>query len=891
MKWYDAVRARLRLLFARQAAESRMNQEFRLHLELEAEHLMHVKGLPPDEARRQAMMAFGGVETHKEAVRDGRGLAWFDRFSLDVKLAVRLLVRYPLLTLVAVAGMAFGIAAGVCGFEIRTQIVSPSIPLDEGSRIVGVRNWDGERVHVVGSDESDFIAWREQLTLVTDLSAARAFQRNLITDDGRSEAVAAAAMSASAFRVARVPPLLGRTLVEADEHPGGPSVIVIGHDIWRERFAGDPDVVGRTVRLGNEQTTVVGVMPEGFTFPVNHDAWVPLRINAAAAAGSPALLVFGRLSRQASPEQARAELDAAGLRIAAGSRGSREHVRPELVPFVRLFFDSEDVRIGLNLGNVFLVTLMLLVAANVALLMFARATSRESEIAVRSALGAGRGRIVAQLFIEGLALAALAAGVGLAVARFALRTGQATMELNSGQPLPFWRSDSLTPTTVIYALALTILGATIIGVFPALKITRSGGQARLRQSTAGGGGFRFGGVWTVVIALQIATTLMFPAAAFFFHRWVVAGQTRDVGFPADAYLSARLDFDRESIAGAPFDATEQAFNARVRRLYSELVRRVVAEPQVAGVTFADRLPGTGHPDWQIDLDDEARAAGRDVLSAAVAPNFFEVLGAPVLAGRGFTPADLESGRGVVIVNQSFVTEILGGRNPVGRRIRLRPAEDSPIPETWREIVGVVRDLGMIGNDSRQAGVYQPISPEQASALRLAIRVRGAPQAFAARLQTVASEVEPTLQIHELMPLDAVGAEGWVESQYMSRVLAVLSAIALLLSLTTIYSVLAFTVARRTREIGIRVTLGADRRRVLGTILRRPVAQVSLGIALGMVLVALIFAGLNESAPTATEAALIVVYSMLMMGVCLLAGVVPTRRALAVEPADVLRIDA
>jgi putative ABC transport system permease protein len=445
---------------------------------------------------------------------------------------------------------------------------------------------------------------------------------------------------------------------------------------------------------------------------------------------------------------------------------------------------------------------------------------------------------------------------------------------------------------VIYAIVLTILSATIIGVFPALKITRGGGQARLRQSTAGGGGFRFGGVWTVVIALQIATTLMFPAAAFFFHRWVVAGQTRDVGFPADAYLSARLDFDRESIAGVPLDATEQAFNARVRRLYSELERRVVAEPQVAGVTFADRLPGTGHPDWRIDLDDEAKAAGRgrDVLSAAVAPNFFEVLGAPVLAGRGFTPADLESS-GVVIVNQSFVTEILGGQNPVGRRIRRQPAEGSSIPEVWLEIVGVVRDLGMIGNDSGRAGVYQPISPERASALRLAIRVRGAPQSFAARFQTIAGEVEPTLQIHELMPLDAVGAGGWVESQYMSRVLAVLSAIALLLSLSTIYSVLAFTVARRTREIGIRVTLGADRRRVLGTILRRPVAQVSLGIALGMVLVALTFTGLNESAPTATEAALIVVYSMLMMGVCLLAGVVPTRRALAVEPAEVLRVDA
>ena len=897
MKWRDAARARLRLLFARTAAESRMNREFRHHLELEAEQLVRTKGLSPDEARRQALIAFGGVEKHKEALRDGRGLGWLDRFSLDIKLAARLLVRYPMLTLVATVSMAFGIAIGVGSFEIRTQVVAPSIPLDEGSRIVGLRTWDPSRVRPVPPAPDDFTRWREALTLVGEVSAATIFQRNLLTNDGRSEAVDVAAMTASAFRVARVQPFLGRTLVAADERPGATPVMVIGHGIWRERFAGDSSVLGRTVRLGAEQTTIVGVMPEGFKFPAAHNAWVPLRIDRAASgpAQGPALLVFGRLAEQASAQQAQAELNAIGLHTAVELFGTREHLRPEVVPFARLFFDSGDIRTALNLWNAFVVMLLVLVSGNVALLMFARGASRESEITVRSALGAGRARIVVQLFIEALVLAALAAGIGLAAARVGLRLLRATVEADlERQRLPFWVVDSLTPATVIYAIVLTVLCATIIGVLPALRITGRSVQARLRESAAGGGGVRFSGLWTAVIAAQVATTLMFPAAAFVFHRAVVRGQTRDVGFPADRYLSARLDLDRERAPGVPLDATDEAFRSRLRRTYAELEQRLTAEPEVVGLTFADRLPGTLHPRYRIDLDDQTSTAsvpGHEVVSASVAVNFFSVLGAPVLSGRDFTSADLNSSVGVAIVNQQFVNQVLNGQNPIGRRLRRRPSDTSSAPGPWLQIVGVVRDLGMLGaNVGPAAGIYHPVSPDSASPLRLAIRSRVSPTSFATRLRTVASEAEPTLQIRELMPLDAAGASLWNDSQYVSWLFTVMGGIAMLLSLTAIYSVMAFTVARKTREIGIRVTLGADRRRVMSVILRRPVTQVGLGVLVGAFIVAVMYPGLSEAALTAREVAVIVAYSMLMMGVCLLACVVPARRALRVEAADVLRVD-
>jgi putative ABC transport system permease protein len=892
MKWLDAARARLRLLVARRAAESRMHQEFRLHIELETEKLMREHGLAFDEARRLALVAFGGVEKHKEALRDDRGLVWLGGFSLDLRLAIRMLARYPWLTLVGCAAMAFGIAAAVGAFEIRTQMVDPSLPLDEGSRIVGFRNWDTSRNRSVPATSYDFAAWRDTLTSIEDLSAASLFPRNLITDDGQSEAVQVAAMTASAFRMARVPPLLGRTLVEADEHPGAPPVIVIGHDIWTRRFSGDPGIVGRTVRLGSERRTVAGVMPEGFAFPATHHIWIPLRGHAGSAPGEgPGLVVFGRLARDTTKAQAQAELLTIGQRTAVDEPKTHEHLRPQLVPYVRLFFDSFDVQVGLAIANVFVVMLLVLVSANVALLMFARAASRESEIAVRSALGASRARIVAQLFVEGLVLAGLAVIVGLVAARFGLQTLVGALEAE-GRSLPFWRSDSLTATTVIYAGALTILSAALISVIPALKVTSRGLQARLRQSTAGGGGFRFGGVWTLVIAAQVAATLAFPAAAFFFHRVVVAGQTGDIGFSTARYLSARLEIDRGRGPGVPMDTTEQAFGSRLGRIYTELERRVASEPQVAGLTFADQLPGTSHPRWWIEVEGVSApptsAWGHPVSSALVSPNFFDVLGAPILAGRAFAAADLEPVPAAVIVNQSFVSQVLVGQNPVGRRIRRVRVADRPTePGPWLEIVGVVRDLGM---GAARVGLYQPIAPDAAPVLRIAIGVRGTPESFAARFRAIAREVEPTLQIHDLMPLDDARASGWIESRYLSRVLALLSAIALLLSLTAIYSVMSFTVSRRTQEIGLRAALGANRRRVIGTIIRRPLAQVGLGNVVGAILVALAFVGLFETTPTRVETAAIAAYAVLMMGVCLLACVVPARRALRIEPASALRVE-
>ena len=800
------------------------------------------------------------------------------RFFLDLKLALRMLVKYPLLTIVGSLGIAFGLAAGVGGFELRSRFLNPTLPLAEGDRIVGVRNWDTRADRPGALGDADFRTWLEQLQRIDNLGAVALTERN-ITVDGTVEPTSIAQITAAGFRVARVSPLLGRTLVEGDEAEGAPLVIVIGHSLWQRRFLSDPNVVGRTVRLGIDRATIVGVMPEGFGFPIAHQVWTPLKPGQ-----SDPLLVFGRLAPGVTFNEAQAELTTVGRRSAADAPDTHAFLRPEVIPYAHLIFDpgNFDVALGLTLANIFLITLVILVSANVALLMFARAASREREIAVRYALGAGRSRIVIQLFAEGLALSGISVILGLIVVRSALGSLLRLIEADSGRPLPFWMTDSLTPSTVAYGIGLSILVAVIIGVFPALKITKGGLDSRLRSFSAGGGGYRFGGVWTVAIVTQVAVTVMFPAAAFFFHRWVVAGQTRDVGFAAHEYLSARLTMD----SGMP---------ERTAVIVDELRRQLSAEPGVTAVTIADRLPGMLHAGarFEVEGDEAPPTYGYNVRTASIDADFFSALHAPVLAGRDFALSDLAAGRetrgrAVAIVNTSFVSQVLRGRSPVGRRVRQVAQDVEHPPGPWIEIVGLVRDLGISGTDG--VGLYRPLALD-ATTMHVAVHVSGAPEAFGNRLRMVADRVEPTLRVYDLMPLDRVGADQALESQYLSRVLAVLSGVALLLSLMAIYAVMAFTVVQRTREIGTRVALGANRWRVIAAIARRPLGQIGLGIGVGGAFVPLMSGSLFESTPTPIESILMAAYAMVMLAVCLSACVVPIRRALGLQPSQVLRADA
>lgn len=808
---------------------------------------------------------------------------------LDVKLAGRMLVKHPGLTVVGGLAMAFGIWTGALTFDVAREMVAPGLPLEEGDRVVGIQYIDLEAGRPVTPSLEDFATWREEVRSVVDLGAFRTVSRNLIVDGMAGAPVEVAEMSAAGFRVARVPPLHGRTLVGADEDAGAPQVLVLGFDVWQSRFAGDPDIAGTTVGIGGTKTTVVGVMPEGFAFPVAHQAWVPLRSASAdlPRGGGPPVAVFGRLAPGVDLEGARSELEVVSSRRAAAFPEAFGLLRAGVLPYARSVVPLPEIGAeGLAAVNAFMIMLFVLICGNVALLMFARGATREREIAVRSALGASRARILGQLFVEALVLVGLAAIVGFSAAGMGKDWYVAMLEADAGGGIPFWIGGGLAPATVLYLLPLTVLGAFVAGVGPALKLTGARLESRLRRLGSGISGFQLSGVWTPVIVLQVAITLAFPATAFLFHRYVHQIRNLDLGFAAEEYLSVRLAVD---------DPPEGTDAVRLPSAHRALKERLAADPGVRGVTFADRLPGDAHPRPPIEIDiDQAgpdAPSGRRASVAWVEPGFFQVLGAPIRVGRPFDSGDVASEPRVAIVNRSFVEELLGGRNAVGQRVRAAARGDEPAGP-WLEIVGVADDLGMLGGDVElrdEPGMYLPIGTSEPAAFQMAIHLPAGPEAFAPRLRTIAAAVAPDLRLEELRRLDRVSESRWRESEFLARLLGGVGVVALILSLTTIYSVMSFAVSRRTREIGVRVALGSSRRRIVQSVFRGPLVRVGVGIVLGMGLVGLVTRGLVGPLSPG-EVVLVAIYSAAMLGVCLLACVVPTRRALAVEPTQALRAE-
>ena len=860
--------------------------------------------------RRRARLRYlhnllGSATSTWRARFDGPGLPGVS--LLDFRLGLRMLVRYPGLTVVGGLALAFAIWTGAGTFEALNQIVHPELPLPDGDRIVGIRNWDAEANSAEGQILHDFETWRAELETVRDVGAFRPVERNLITANGASEPQVLVEISASAFRVTRVNPLLGRPLLAEDERPGAPAVVVIGHELWQRRFDGDPQVIGRTVRLGHESGTIVGVMPDGFGFPIAHELWVPFRENALdhERREGPGIRVFGRLTDGASLEDAQAELDLIGRSAAADFPETHANLRPQVMPYAESILSlTTYLRLLLYSFNLPLVFLLLLICSNIALLMFARAATRENEIVVRNALGASRGRIIVQLFVEALVLGALAAVLGLSFAGLGLRwfTVGIVPELLNGNRLPFWFSPRLSPPTIAYALLLTLLCAVVAGVVPALKAT-AGIGVRLRQATAGGGGFRFGGFWTVVVIAQIAITVILPAITLAVRTEGAGIATIDAGFPTRDYLSVRLEMDRDEIAATLGDTSRGAFIAHARATTLELERRLSAGAAVSGVTFAERLPLTYHPYRLIELDEGGGAPlhpewpGYRVSQASVDLGYFDVFDAPILAGRDFHPGDLAPNSRAVIVNEFFVRLVLGGRNAIGRRLRYTHFEEwdeprEPHGQPWYEIVGVVPNLGMAYGDGRGdpkvAGVYHPVAAGSLMPVRMAVHVPGRAGSFAPELRRLAAATDPTLRLYDLMTMDRLTQAELEFYAFWIRMLIAVTLVALTLSLAGIYSVMAFTVSQRTREIGIRVALGASRRSIVRATLGRPTMQVAMGVFIGMLLMGTVLLGESMHLSVLPQ---LIGHSSLMLGVCLLAAIVPTRRALSIKPGDALRMDA
>jgi putative ABC transport system permease protein len=882
---WPRVRSAWKVLSRSSELDAEMGEEMRFHIEMEAERVIQQQGLDPQAARRHAHVRFGGLEKYKEQGRDARGRQWIDAMWLDARLGVRMLVKHRGLTLAGGFAMTVAIAIGATFFETVSEVLAPALPLEDGERVVGLQL----ATATPGSPERrvlhDFTDWRDELVSIEQVAAFRTVQLNLVSPDGPPEPIKLAEMTASGFAVARTPPLMGRYLLSSDERDGAPAVVVIGHEAWRSRFGGDPQVVGRTINIGGVAHTVVGVMPQGFAFPVNHHFWMPFRVDPLdyERLRGPELHMFGSLAPGVTMEQAQAELTIIGQRTAAAHPETYERLRPLVLPYTREHFDLTGARVWLlRVAQLLVGALVFVVSVNLAILFYARTVTRIGEIALRTALGATRRRILAQLFIEAFALTVAGAVTGLMLASVALRTYHSLIISNGS--LPFWLDLDLSALTVIYAFGLAAVAAVVMGVLPGVKATGRQLHARLHELN-GRSGTRLGPMWTTLVIAQIAVAAAVLPWAVYLSWQLVRMEVGGPGFAVEKFVVGSVAMSDETAA---VDST--LFRGRQLALMS----RLKAEPGVAAVTFSSGVPGFA-PGRRIQFEAGAPVREPGVLEVSSLDVDLEMLdayGAEMLAGRGFDASDL--GANAAIVNRTFVQEFLdpSTRSALGLRFRYsRPSTGSGQAE-WYQIVGVVRDFPSFspapGSDGEPT-VYHPAAPGEVHPVLVSVRFSGPiPAGVAERFRNIGAEVAPALQLRRVVPLSSFYDDLRSIWRYLAWGIGLVTTSVLLLSAAGMYALMSFAVAQRTREIGIRSALGANPRRLLLSIFGRVIRQLGLGLLVGSAISGAVFLNTDLSAGRATTLLLTVAAIMLVVG--LLAALGPARRSLRIQAIEALRTD-
>jgi putative ABC transport system permease protein len=875
---FGRLKAWWRVLIHSRALERDMHEEMRLHVEMESERLQRAHGLSRDEARREAHVRFGGLEAAKEAGRDARGRQWLDALTVDTRLGLRMLWKHRGLTFVGGFAMAAAVAVGASSFEILGQVLTPALPFDPDGRIVRV----DLRAGAAGAGSLALVTGEIAPASFDTVGAFRTVHVNLAMPGGLPETIRVAEISPSGFSLAGVPAAVGRVLQPHDASASAPPVVLVSHRMWETRFGADPALVGRALKLSGTAHEVVGIMPDGFGFPIDHQFWRPFRPASVAAAGpdGPQIELFARLAPGVTAASAAAELST----LVADYQPQRAMRVPDPVvsPYTLAYVDLSEPGVAQLVRGLQLCTslLVLVVAVNLAIVMYARTIRRIGELAVRTALGATRPRILMQLFIESLALTLTGAGVGLALVAFGLRQLQSVAETIDG--LPFWIRLEVSPATMLAVVIVAVVSALIMGVFPGLRATGRSLGAHL-NAIRGGQGPRLGRIWSMLVIGQVAAAVaILPAAVYM--TWEVPRLQDGLGIPADRLSVVHLRVPADE---AP------AETERVRNLQAQMMERLAAEPGVEAITYSASVPGLG-PGATIEFDPAVQttpAVSRTASRFPIDANLLTVYQAEMAAGRRLEPAD--AGTDAVVVNESFAAWLVDRTAAVGARFRYASMAGQPVEEVrWHQIVGVVGDFPRIPSRlalDTPAAVYHAAAPGTINPIVISLRFSGhAPADLSVRSRQIAASIDPSLQVARALPLEDYYWQFMQVWAYVSWAMNLVTTSALVLSGAGLYAMMSFIVAQRQREIGLRIALGATARSLLLDVFSRAAVQLVIGIVVGSVLswMVLAMAGFEP----ALAAGLVATVAVIAVIVGILAAIGPARQSLRIPPADALRAE-
>jgi putative ABC transport system permease protein len=808
-----------------------------------------------------------------------------DALLRDLHLGVRMLFKRPVLSVAAIVTLGLGIGLTTAVFSILNGVLLRGLPFEGSERVMAIQVANPSLGYSrMGMSVHDLVDLREQQTVFEGLGAYSTGQVNFAPGSSPPELLHGGYFSPGVLQQLNVRPVLGRGFRAEEERPGADPTVIIGYDLWQDRFGGSPDVLGRTVRVEGATRTLVGVMPAGFEFPTHQHVWLPLRIDPAAAqrGSGPSYQVVGRLREGVSLEQAQAQLATLVARIESQYPDSHRGLRFAALPYAEFVAGKAAPFFLTMFAAVFGV--LLIACANVANLLLARSSVRTREIAVRTALGASRGRVVAQLMAEVVVLAFAGAVLGLVLA--AIGVGWFN-SLFANEPKPFWMLFDLDHRVLLFALGATVVSGVASSLVPALQMSKTDVAGALKDEGRGLSSRRMGKFSSALIVAEMAVSCALLVASGLMVRSIVQLGAAPMPFATKTILTAHV---RLPALGYPDTASRSAF-------YDRLLPRLAAIPGVEAATLSSALPVTEHDERAVQVEDRAYASDDEVPRArrgVVVPGYFETFQAGVRRGRAFGREDQRGGLPVAVVNESFVRRHFPDGDPIGRRIREGVGDTT---RQWLTVVGVVPDLHMqgMGNNERgnEAGFYVPLAQSDVRyGAAIALRVRGDVMGRVGDIRAAVAALDPGLPVFAVLSMRGViERETWFFRSF-GGMFVVFGLAALFLAAVGLYGVMSFSVTARTHEMGVRLALGAPGFGLIWLVLRKGVVQLAIGLAIGLALAALA-AGPLEIILFQVQARDPVVFGVVAATLALVglaAAFIPARRVARVDPAEALNAE-
>jgi predicted permease len=884
--WIYTVPLRLRSLFRRTQVEQELDEELRYHIERQIEENI-AKGATEEDARYAALCAMGGVERRKEECRDMRRVRWIEDLTQDVRYSLRTLRKSPGFTAVAALTLALGIGANTAIFSVVNAVLLRPYPYKDEDRLVCL--WETRLPEVPGFNPSpaNFLDWQKQNTVFEQLEAVNVRDFNLI-GGANPERIRGMVITHGLFSMLGVRPQIGRDFFPDEDQPGHSNVAILSHELWQRRFGGDPSILNQSLLLDDQQFTVIGVMPpsRGLRWR-DTDIWAPIAFTAAQVQNrrGDVLNVLGRLKPEVTLEQARSEMSLIADRLANRYPDTNAGWNVRVSPLQEDVVSEIRPSLLLLLGAVAFV--LLIACANVANLLLARAAVRQKEIAVRTALGASRWRIVRQLFTESLLLSLAGAIIGLTLASWGLKIMMAMADV-------FWprvMDLSLDVRILAFTIAITLLTGLSFGMVPALQVSKPNLNEMLKDAGRGsteGGRRRL--VRNALVVVEVAISLVLLVGAGLLMRSFIGLQKVDPGFDPKNALTVSIALPKRKY---PERDRQAAF-------YSRLIERVSALPGVKAVGAASHVPfSNAHWDggfgsgFRIEgqADDQVEA-GANYYSVyySVSLNYFRAMGIPLLRGRLFTELDTKGALRVAIISSTMAERYFPNEDPIGKRIQLAGMLNSD-PKVYREIVGIVGDVKSYGlGRETPPQTYEPYTQETLPSMTLVARTAGDPMGLNEAIRREVLQLDKEQPIFSSETLDSLIAKSTGDQRFSMMLLGVFAAAAIALASVGLYGVMSYAVTQRTHEVGIRMALGAQRRDVVGLILRQGLRLALSGIAIGLIaawaatrlLINMLYGVSATDLPTFAGV------SLLLIGVALLACYIPARRATKVDPMAALR---